>query len=100
MGKSQEIKYMDISEFRKMGLLQEVNRRFFHPMGLALEVKIDEEGNESLGGIWDYRDDPEGIHFDPTRINETKIKNVDAAIDAKSEVRIKMFGNVIQQPKE
>ena len=53
---------MNIKEFRKLGYLQEVNRKFFHPLGLALEVIIDDETKkESLGGIWDYRSDPEGM---------------------------------------
>lgn len=34
-----EIKYMDIAEFRKVGFLQEVNRKVLHPCGLALEVE-------------------------------------------------------------
>lgn len=58
-----DIKRIDIKEFREKGYLQELNRRFLHPLGLALEILIDDEGNEFLGGVWDYRDDIEGIHF-------------------------------------
>lgn len=58
------IKYMDIKEFRERGYLQEVNRRFFHPLGLALAIEVLSDGTERLYGIWDYRDDPEGIYFD------------------------------------
>jgi hypothetical protein len=61
---SDEIKRIDIAEFREKGYLQEVNRRFLHPLGLALEVVVQEDGSESLGGVWDYRDDPEGMYFD------------------------------------
>jgi hypothetical protein len=57
-------KHMDITEFRESGLLQEINRRLLHPLGLALEVSRDADGNETLGGIWDARDDPQGILFD------------------------------------
>lgn len=53
---------IDIKDFRENGYLQEVNRRFFHPLGLALEV-IVEDGKETLGGIWDYREDKEGIYY-------------------------------------
>jgi hypothetical protein len=61
----QKIKFMDPKEFRTFGYLQEINRQFLHPVGLALEIRIDEEtGEETLGKIWDYRDDPEGIWFD------------------------------------
>lgn len=60
---NEDVKRIDIKEFRERGYLQEVNRQFFHPLGLALEIKIDEDGKESLGGVWDYRDDDSGIHF-------------------------------------
>ena len=68
-------KQMDIREFVEFGYLQEVNRRFFHPLGLALEVdkprqydivtkKRLADGEMELSGVWDSRDDPEGILFD------------------------------------
>lgn len=60
----EKFKKMDIREFREKGYLQEVNRRFFHPLGLALEVFVEEDETERLGGIWDFREDPEGIYFD------------------------------------
>ena len=59
-----ELKYLDLKEFREIGFLQEVNRLFFHPRGLALEVTVVEEtGEVRLSGIRDYRDDPEGCVF-------------------------------------
>jgi hypothetical protein len=70
---------INISEFRTDGYLQELNRTFLHPLGLALVVAIDDNGNEQLDGILDYRDDPEGMIYglkdsDNTRINKF-IKN-------------------------
>lgn len=59
-----EIKRIDIKEFREKGYLQELNRRFLHPLGMALEVVIDDNGKEKLGGIWDCREDEEGIYYD------------------------------------
>jgi len=59
-----QIKKIDIKEFREKGYLQELNRRFLHPLGLALEVSIDDDGNEKISGIWDYREDKEGIYYD------------------------------------
>ena len=56
-------KRIDIAEFRRLGYLQELNRLFLHPLGLALEVVQEEDGTERLGGIWDSRDDPEGIVY-------------------------------------
>lgn len=72
-----EIKYMDIKEFREKGFLQEVNRRFFHPLGLALSVEIDEDGLERLGKIWDYRDDPEGMLYGDYMMNLEKARYVE-----------------------
>lgn len=70
----EEIKKMDIKEFRELGFLHEANRQFFHPLGLALEVVVDDDtGEESLGGIWDYRDDPEGLFYTNDVIDEKKI---------------------------
>lgn len=37
---------MDAAEFRRLGFLQEANRLFFHPHGLALSVRIIETDRE------------------------------------------------------
>ena len=60
-----EYKMLDLTEFRDAGFLLEVNRRFFHPLGLALAVTRDEETGDVTGiaGVWDCRDDPEGCLF-------------------------------------
>lgn len=111
------VKYIDPEEFREEGYLQEVNRRFLHPLGLAIEVFASKPGEERVHyalvtssdldylrsllpdapevvsddadeevlnlvrmykridhaieqsrttvfrGVWDYRDDPEGMNF-------------------------------------
>ena len=85
---TEEIKKMDIKEFREKGFLQEVNRQFFHPLGLALEIIIDEDGNYALGGIWDYREDPEGMFFSNNVISEDKIKYVTDLRESKFEDRV------------
>lgn len=66
------IKYMDVNEFIEEGYLQELNRRFLHPLGLAIECEVDEDGEARLGRVWDYRDDPEGLYFeiDPEAFKE------------------------------
>lgn len=92
------IKYMNIKEFREEGYLQEANRLFFHPLGLALEVVIDENNNESLGGIHDYRKDPEGTVYGNGIIKQYKIDNVSKLREAKREYREKLLGNIIQSP--
>ena len=58
------MRYMNIKEFADDGYLQELNRQFLHPLGLALYVNEREDGQCELGGIADYRDDPEGVIFD------------------------------------
>jgi hypothetical protein len=66
------IKYLDIKEFREKGYLQEVNRQFLHRLGLALEISIDENGKEYISGVWDYRDDKEGVIYDLKNSDDTR----------------------------
>lgn len=93
-----DITRIDIAEFRSMGYLQELNRRFLHPLGLALEVVVDEDGTEHLGGVWDSRDDPEGItygdeHHAPTLL---AAETIDAILDLRAPARRQGLGYVIQ----
>ena len=81
------IKRIGVKEFREKGFLQEVNRKFFHPLGLALEITIKETGEEVLGGIWDYRDDGEGMFFGNNMISANKIEYVDSLRKSKIEFR-------------
>lgn len=90
------VKRMDIKEFREIGFLQEVNRCFLHPLGLALEVFQNEDGTESLGGIWDYRDDPEGMIFSAGVIDRDKVSRVLEERMKHLYHRMKMFRNTIQ----
>jgi hypothetical protein len=92
-----DIKRMSVKEFRELGLLQEVNRRVLHPCGLALEVIVDKEtGEESFGGVWDYRDDPEGLIYRDKDLDLDKAASVMDLIGAKEFVRLERFGYVIQ----
>ena len=93
------IKTMNIAEFREKGFLQEANRLFFHPLGLALSINIDESGEESLGEIWDYRDDPEGLLFGPGIISKEKTKHVLQLMQGKIEQRTSVLGGPIQLPE-
>lgn len=97
------VKYMDIKEFRKKGYLQELNRRFLHPLGLAMEVLIDDDGNETLGGVWDYRDDKEGIIYnldilDIDRVIKFKERKefIDLEIEKYKKNRIDILGYEIE----
>jgi hypothetical protein len=97
-----DIKRMDIKEFLEEGFLQEVNRCFFHPLGLALEVKIDDQtGEYSLGGIWDYRSDPEGILYgeandDGKAARIEKATKVQDLRNQKVQERLDRYGWIIQ----
>jgi hypothetical protein len=84
-----DIKRMSIKEFRSLGFLQEANRLFFHPLGLALEVTIDDGTDEEcLGGIWDYREDEVGMVFGPDMIKQEKIDYVNSLRQTKVQARI------------
>ncbi len=96
---SDAIKHIDIKEFRERGYLQEANRQFFHPLGLALEITVDDDtGEETLSGVWDYRDDPEGIVFGGP--NDYGLDQAKALwlrlVEAHEAARRKMFGQVVQ----
>jgi hypothetical protein len=123
-----DIERIDIAEFRREGYLAELNRRFLHPLGLALEVVAEakcascgceredhwtDPGNpcpkcastddpltsERLGGVWDYRDDPEGIYFGNDLAELGEIADHIAELWAKREgPRVAALGYMIQPP--
>lgn len=64
---------ISVEEFREKGYLQELNRRFLHPLGMALCVVVDDNGKEFFGGVW-KSDDPEGIVFEITAAELPEIK--------------------------
>lgn len=93
-----DIKRIDIKEFREKGYLQEVNRRFFHPLGLALEIQ-EHDGTETLGGVWDSREDAEGIYYNLAESDEERKsqfkKNkdfIDAELNSRIAIRGKLLG--------
>lgn len=49
---------------RESGLLFQINRDILHPLGLALEVTVNEDGTEEIKSLWDCRNDAEGIIYD------------------------------------
>lgn len=65
-------KYLDLDVLRNDGYLQEVNRQFFHPLGLALAVVIPTKPGEpdTHLAVLDYRHDPEGMNFGPGDLTE------------------------------
>lgn len=93
------IKRMPISDFVELGFLQELNRRALHPLGLALEVIVEEDGAMlKFGGIWDYRDDPEGMTFAPSDlpVREGAVERWDELVERHRAERERLFGSVVQ----
>lgn len=104
---SEKVKRIDVKEFRNLGYLQELNRRFLHPLGLALEVIVNKEtGEETLGGVWDYREEAEGIYYaanDSAYTPEERLKElrrkkkfIDEQWEKKASQREKELGFVIE----
>lgn len=100
---------IDLNEFVNLGFLQELNRQFLHPRGLALEVVYEEELDpvtgvtvenvKGFGGVWDYRSDPEGIALDDKFFDDVAFKkaaNVAEEFEKHREAREALFGNAIQ----
>jgi len=95
------MKHISLTEFREAGYLQEVNRQFFHPLGLAFSVTIDAITKEvRFDGILDHRDDPEGVIFSETEV--TKPEFIDNSLNIDHEqvkyamARRKGLGFIIQ----
>lgn len=95
-----KLKKMTIKEFREQGYLQELNRQFLHPLGLAIAVNIDEAGNETIQTIYDFSDDPEGIYFGDSVVTQKTFKDnavlIGADLFCKKRERIKARGYVVQ----
>jgi hypothetical protein len=86
-----------VKEFREIGLVQEINRRFLHPLGLAMEVIIDAEtGEERIERFWDNRDDPEGWNFAPGIIDADKAESITDEFQRRAHAREIGLGYVIQ----
>lgn len=94
-----ERKKMTPKEFQEFGFLQEANRQFFHPLGLALAVdvggELDEEGYFKVQ-VWDGREDPEGWFFLPEEIDLEKIHRVENLRASKRAERIRVASGVMQ----
>lgn len=78
------MKYLSAKEFVSAGFLQEVNRRFFHPLGLdlaAVEGKGADPGEWVIGALADYRDDPEGVLYDWAQFSPAELAEARARAD-------------------
>jgi len=89
-------KFMDLQEFADKGYLQEANRMFFHPLGIALAISRDTDTGKviSLYGIQDYRDEPGGMVFD--EFDQEKVEFIKSEIKRREQERIGKLGSFIQ----
>lgn len=89
-------KVVDIEEIRNAGILQEANRLFFHPRGLALCINTDQD--KKWLSILDWRDDLEGGLFGDTTSEsfKNKAEQVENLYLSKLDVRMDRYGFVIE----
>ena len=71
--KNDNFKEIDLNEFRSFGYLQELDRVFIHPLGLALQILTDED-NKPFSRFLDFRDDPGGMYFFDLSLDKDKEK--------------------------
>lgn len=99
-------KTLNVKEFIDHGYLQEVNRQFFHPLGLALSVEVDcADGvigdaeffrSQMKVSILDSRDDPEGFIFGPDMIDRNKAMRIREEFLEMMRSRITTLGFAVQ----
>lgn len=89
-----DIRYMSIDELARLGILQAINLEILHPLGLALERRIDENGVSNLGGVQDWRDDPEGMTYE--KVDMDKRETYLAFAASRHAARQERLGYVVQ----
>jgi hypothetical protein len=93
-------KLENLNLLRESGILMEINRQVLHPIGLALSIDCDDDGNVlGISGILDSRDDPEGWIYNTDDEEYAKSlcekkQKYDKLV--KKEARMKEFGWVVQ----
>lgn len=89
-------KTIDLREFIDAGYLHEVNRQFFHPLGLALAVYVDDDGSVRLESVWDSRDDPAGFSYADEALDPVKAAKIVEEQRKRHEERRRLLGWVVQ----
>jgi hypothetical protein len=97
-------KWMNLQEFVDSGFLQEANRQFFHPLGLALAVEfVVKDGDHEitgLAGIRDSRDDIEGYAFSDNFLDSDDARKKAATVEEEHEKHVMprciLFGDAVQ----
>jgi hypothetical protein len=80
-----ECKRVTYQDFRNGGLLQEANRQWFHPLGMALAASEGEGGAVVLEVLAD--DDPEGWCFDWAGMDAAEVRAKAESVARESLVR-------------
>lgn len=90
---------MDIATFIELGMLQEINRLFLHPLGMALSVKVDEDGKHTMGDVL-ITEDKTGVIFSDkitqSKDFQRKCEQIDNLRDIAKPYRMNMHGYFIQ----
>lgn len=90
------MKYISVAELRDLGILQELNREFLHPLGLAAQVDM----SDGSLLIQDHREDPEGAIFADGFMEFAKRHRFEAFRKERQESRERALGFVQQPPAE
>ena len=93
------MKYVPLEEFVRKGYLQEVNRQFLHPLGLALQVTVD-NGDYILSGVQDLRHLEGGYSFEnlDEEASKKKYQFVKNEAYKRADERRGMFDGELLQP--
>lgn len=95
---------MTIREFIDKGYLQEANRCFFHPLGLALVIEDESDLDRDVSGfliVLSDPDDPEGFIYDPSLLTpefRARAENIANEFIKRAGARIQKMGEIIQSP--
>jgi hypothetical protein len=93
-------KYIPAEELRTTGILQEINRQFLHPLGLALDVLVDPKTGKAtgLGGIQDHREASGGVIFSDDMLSKAKARKIREMRKKNLAERKKLFNGAVVQP--
>jgi len=85
---------LDLKTFADYGYLQELNRQFLHPLGMALALYERDDGTCRFDSITDFRDEPDGMIFN--ELNKVKAEAVIQEQKTKAAARQESLGYVVQ----
>lgn len=91
------MRWLDWRTLCNDGYLQEANRQFFHPLGLALAVTVADDKVTGTLSVMDGRHDPEGFNFIEGEDLFEKASRVRQIADARRDARVRGLG-YWQQP--